>query len=435
MFRPLSETKFINDANLVSYWKLDETSGTTAVDSKGSNNGTWTNFAYGAGKYGNAGSFNGSSSKIVASWPALPTDLTVSFYVKTWNTNRYGIVWWYKDAANRWVIEQYPANKITYRYSWGSWNRRDFESTNAVLSTSNFVHIVVTQTWTNNPIMYVNWVVSPSSLSYQSWTNIKPTWTNIWIWRDELLTNYLNWLIDDVAIFNRALTYTEVLELYEWISYWELVATANTKLLLHLNGNSTDASGNGNNGTDINITYVNGVFGQGASFNGSSSRINIPDSTSLNMTTNFTVSMRVNTNTLTSAPVLAIKWWYQINWWYCEIQSAWSFALITNVSWWYTAVMSTTWLITNGSRTHLTFVKSWTSWYLYKNWTIVPLSTNNSLNISASSNPLYLWTYNWTQSRLDGRLDEVIIQDRAWSATEVLNYYNQSKGVYAPKMI
>lgn len=45
----------------------------------------------------------------------------------------------------------------------------------------------------------------------------------------------------------------------------------------HLNGNSNDFSGNGNNGTDTAITYsqANGKFGQGAGFNGSNSNIQI----------------------------------------------------------------------------------------------------------------------------------------------------------------
>ena len=55
--------------------------------------------------------------------------------------------------------------------------------------------------------------------------------------------------------------------------------SSTTKLLLHLNGNSNDSSGNSNNGTDTDITYgqAYGKFGQGASFNGSSSKISLPD--------------------------------------------------------------------------------------------------------------------------------------------------------------
>lgn len=57
----------------------------------------------------------------------------------------------------------------------------------------------------------------------------------------------------------------------------EYTATANTKLLLHLNGNATDDSGNGNNGTATNVTYVDGYLNQGASFNWTSSDIVCPD--------------------------------------------------------------------------------------------------------------------------------------------------------------
>lgn len=47
--------------------------------------------------------------------------------------------------------------------------------------------------------------------------------------------------------------------------------------LWHLNGSSTDSSGNGNNGSDTNITYsqANGKFGQGASIP-SNGRIALP---------------------------------------------------------------------------------------------------------------------------------------------------------------
>lgn len=50
---------------------------------------------------------------------------------------------------------------------------------------------------------------------------------------------------------------------------------ATTRLLLHLNGNSNDSSGNGFNGTATAITYGKqyGKFNEGALFNGSTSKI------------------------------------------------------------------------------------------------------------------------------------------------------------------
>jgi hypothetical protein len=54
-----------------------------------------------------------------------------------------------------------------------------------------------------------------------------------------------------------------------------------------------DLSGNGNNGTNSNMTYVNDV--QGAfSFNNSSSVSTIPNSSSLNLTTGLTIEAWVN---------------------------------------------------------------------------------------------------------------------------------------------
>ena len=59
-----------------------------------------------------------------------------------------------------------------------------------------------------------------------------------------------------------------------------------------------DLSGNGNHGTNTNIIYsaINGRFGTGAGFNGSSSKIVLPDNTSLRPTTEFTVMEWIKTS-------------------------------------------------------------------------------------------------------------------------------------------
>jgi hypothetical protein len=55
-----------------------------------------------------------------------------------------------------------------------------------------------------------------------------------------------------------------------------------------LDGNSNDASGNSNNGTDSNMSYGLGRFGDAGVFNGSSSRIALPNNASLKPTS-FTI--------------------------------------------------------------------------------------------------------------------------------------------------
>ncbi|XQP85248.1 MAG: LamG-like jellyroll fold domain-containing protein [Candidatus Pollutiaquabacter aromativorans] len=59
------------------------------------------------------------------------------------------------------------------------------------------------------------------------------------------------------------------------------------------NGNADDASGNGNNGTFSNGSYVPSIWDMAAEFNGNSSLITIPSSSSFD-TDSFTFSLRVN---------------------------------------------------------------------------------------------------------------------------------------------
>lgn len=70
--------------------------------------------------------------------------------------------------------------------------------------------------------------------------------------------------------------------------------------LWHMNGNSTDSSGSGYNGTDTAITYsqANGKFGQGAGFNGSSSYITMGNVLAFERTNPFTIKATFKTNSL-----------------------------------------------------------------------------------------------------------------------------------------
>jgi hypothetical protein len=68
--------------------------------------------------------------------------------------------------------------------------------------------------------------------------------------------------------------------------------------LYQLNGNATDVSGN-YNGTASNVTYGAGVFGQAGVFNGSTSKVDLPNGVS--GTGAFSVSTWINTSNITSA--------------------------------------------------------------------------------------------------------------------------------------
>src|SRR3990167_7744794 len=68
---PLSQTEANITTGLVSHWKMDETTGTTATDSVGTNNGTLTNGpTWTTGKLNNALSFDGSNDYVSMGSPS-----------------------------------------------------------------------------------------------------------------------------------------------------------------------------------------------------------------------------------------------------------------------------------------------------------------------------------------------------------------------------
>ncbi|MCX6132220.1 MAG: FG-GAP-like repeat-containing protein [Ignavibacteriales bacterium] len=80
----------------------------------------------------------------------------------------------------------------------------------------------------------------------------------------------------------------------------EYTPDANTVLLLHMDETSgltvSDASSSGNNGTATGTSIINGKFGKGRSFNGTTDYIDIPHTASLNSSTNLTIEAWVTLN-------------------------------------------------------------------------------------------------------------------------------------------
>lgn len=96
---------------------------------------------------------------------------------------------------------------------------------------------------------------------------------------------------ESFVLLGTELSADQVKELYEGRYIGELFPQSGLVGLWHLNGNANDSSGNNNNGTSTAITYslANGKFNQGAGFNGTSSIITVPDASSLDLASAFTV--------------------------------------------------------------------------------------------------------------------------------------------------
>jgi len=73
------------------------------------------------------------------------------------------------------------------------------------------------------------------------------------------------------------------------------------------NGNANDESGNGNDGVEFDLSYVQGINGEATSFNGESSRVIVADSSSLDLEDELTLSVWIKQNDQDRAPFILTK--------------------------------------------------------------------------------------------------------------------------------
>ncbi len=213
-----------------------------------------------------------------------------------------------------------------------------------------------------------------------------------------------------------------------------------TKLLLHLNGNSTDSSGNGNSGTDTDITYslANGKFGKCASFNGSSSQVQIPYTASL-QPTNITFSAWVKVGTMVqygnilSKPYRSNGWsspWHSYGFWQEKYLTVGRFVCHISVGSGGYSVIAYDESVTTGIWYNLIGTYDGTTIKFYINGNLYG-QTNATGTIGYGTNePLVLGQRSSSSAGeyYNGAIDEVIIENRAWSASEIKKYYTNSLG-------
>ncbi|MEM2987857.1 MAG: LamG domain-containing protein, partial [Candidatus Bathyarchaeia archaeon] len=205
-----------SNTGLVGYWSFNEGKGTTATDFSGNGNKgslvngpTWVK-----GRYGKALKFDGVDDYVNMgnSLSYSPAVITIGVWIKpasTQSTN--GRIVNIQDAANK----NYDISILssTYKIQVINWNGSsasvDITSTNAV-QANQWSHIVAIIGNSDNRL-YINGKLEASSTSASS----QPSSSTLSIGRH--LTNgwYFNGLIDDVRIYNRALSASEIQALYK----------------------------------------------------------------------------------------------------------------------------------------------------------------------------------------------------------------------------
>ena len=105
---------------------------------------------------------------------------------------------------------------------------------------------------------------------------------NMYLMHDVSWGTFCNGVIDDVSIYNRALSSNEVAQLYAYESTPPNNFLTNGLVAYYpFTGSANDASGNGHDGTSMNgVSYVPSPLGSSASFDGNSQFVVLPNTIS-----------------------------------------------------------------------------------------------------------------------------------------------------------
>jgi len=204
------------EANLVSYWRFEEGSGTTAYDWVGDNDGTLTNGpVWTAGKVGGALEFDGSNDYVLvagdASLPYGSTARTVAMWVYTnvssWDRNAHTPLHYGLGSTRRAFgldIDYYPNMQF---YTWDD----DFYF-DAGVPLEGWVHVAIIydgatgiQAYSQGELRGSKTLAAPLDTGF----------TDIEIGTYLGLGLYFNGRIDEVGIWDRALSAGEIEQLYE----------------------------------------------------------------------------------------------------------------------------------------------------------------------------------------------------------------------------
>jgi len=212
-------------ANMVAHWTFDEGSGQTAYDSAGTNNGTIYGATWTAGRIGGALSFNGTDSYVnVPDAPSLRFGKYDSFSISYWAKPQ-------PLTDGRYVISKMSASESgIFGYASGYYAPTGQFTFYAEKSNENYVNIMtqtdaapadswsfVTAVYDNrNMKIYINGELEDTGFyTLDTGATVPTQYLCIGAWTSATTRDcYFEGLIDDVQIYNNALTAGEIQQIY-----------------------------------------------------------------------------------------------------------------------------------------------------------------------------------------------------------------------------
>ncbi|MBN1861616.1 MAG: metallophosphoesterase [Candidatus Thermoplasmatota archaeon] len=299
---------------LVAYWSFDEGSGTIAHDSVGSNDGQiYGNPVWVGGVSGTAIDFDGSNDYVLVDDNDVLdldyTDFTVSF--------------WCKPKASGYQMDAFFKGYPGVNHD-GSWAIRNSESENTWvfqnLDTTNDhpgynptpcplnEWTMITMTYDDSTGAFKTYINDELDFNTIYKMELRDTARDLYLGSVTGTHAFFKGLLDEMRIYQRVLSTDEVASLYsldapssthnQLSAYWSFdEGTGNTFF---------DSSENGNDGTTHGATWTTGVSGYALSFDGINDYADVPDSQSLDITGDLTLSAWVYCDSMpNTAPIIS----------------------------------------------------------------------------------------------------------------------------------
>lgn len=434
----LTKTILKDLSSLKAYYRME--AGALTTDSSGNSN-TLTNnntVADGTGIYGGgADQGTGNTNKYLGISTAVGIANTGPVTFSMWfkcaaeiASGGYGLLSMGISGVNAQMYLSYEYNSGTRRLSFNRVRQGiaiDTFTYNVTLGTT-WHHLIYS--WSGSAITgwldgkYIGTVASSGGNAGGS--------SSMAIGLDFINGYYFSGVIDDFAVFSSVLTADQIKELYEGRYIGEWMPQANLVGLWHLNGNSTDSSGNNNHGTDTAITYslANGKIAQGAGFNGTTSFISIPDTASTSFTTAITAMTWIKLDVTTSGRTIIAKPRSAGGYGFSFDVSTGKLSLVlNNGTTGYQLDGNTT--MSTGTWYHAVCTWDGTTGRVYLNGSQDNSSTTPFSSIADSAEAINIGRQNAGLAQyFDGAIDEVAIFSRALTAAEIRHWYAWSSGRY-----
>lgn len=276
---------------LIAYWPFDEASGTIVSDVMGNAHGVYSSGKWETGIKGSAVKLDGLDARVEvpnSQQLNLTGDaMSVSLWFSRLAAGKDSELLFYR---NKFVVRIDKNGKITFAVYTPGWK-------SAVTSWSDRI---IDNDWHHIGASYDGQILKVFidgvlKVSVNNSGNLQNSNADLLI-GSQFNNNFFNGLIDEVMLFNRALSAEEFQNLMEQtndpgmgdelIASWKLDEGSGTTI--------SDATGN-YPGTAVNTVWVDGVIGKALDFNGSNSNITISNQAGLNPDQQITIMAWVNT--------------------------------------------------------------------------------------------------------------------------------------------